>query len=74
MLLIEVRKNHINFKLNLTIFTNQLDNLPYLIELHGNNITTLTDVVYGPLMEMALLEGSKMYLGGIKILSNLMIL
>jgi len=39
------------------------DNLPYLTELHGNNIDTLTDTVYGPLAEVALLEGSKIYLG-----------
>ena len=41
-----------------------IDNLPYLTELHGNNIDTLTDTVYGPLAEVALLEGSKIYLGG----------
>lgn len=29
-----------------------------------NNIAQLTDVVYGPLIELALLEGSKIYLAG----------
>ena len=41
-----------------------IDNLPYLIDLSLNNIGTLTDVVYGPIIESALLEGSKFYLAG----------
>jgi len=40
-----------------------MGNFPYLVELHGNNVGTLTDTVYGPLAEVALLEGSKIYLG-----------
>jgi hypothetical protein len=37
---------------------------PYVIDINGNNIGTLTDYVYGPIIEMALLEGSKIYMGG----------
>lgn len=41
-----------------------LENLPYLIDLSLNKISTLTDNVYGPLVEVAFSEGSKLYLAG----------
>lgn len=49
------------FKGSLVLYT---DHLPYLVDLSLNNVGTLTDVVYGPLIESALLEGSKIYLAG----------
>lgn len=38
--------------------------MPYLIDLSLNNVSTLTDIVYGPLVELALMEGSKIYMKG----------
>ena len=38
--------------------------MPYLIDLSLNNISVLTDTVYGPLIESSILEGSKIYLTG----------
>lgn len=40
------------------------ENLPYLIDLSMNSVSSLSDVIYGPLIEMAIIEQSKLYLGG----------
>lgn len=34
------------------------------MDLSSNNVAILKDTVFGPLTETALLEGSKIYLGG----------
>lgn len=38
--------------------------MPYLIDLGMNSLNSLTDLVFGPLIEMAILEQSKLYLAG----------
>ena len=38
--------------------------MPYLIDLGLNSLNSLTDLVFGPLIEMAILEQSKLYLAG----------
>ena len=55
--------------LKITVYLNQFDfvftdNMPYLIDLSLNSIGSLTDSTYGPLIDKALSEGSKLYLAG----------
>jgi hypothetical protein len=38
--------------------------MPYLIDLSLNNIASLTDNIYGPIIDSAILEGSKFYVAG----------
>lgn len=46
------------------------DNMPYLVDLSLNNIGSLTDRVYGPLIDSAILEGSKFYVAGNPIICD----
>lgn len=38
--------------------------MPYLVDLSRNNIGVLTDDVYGPIVDSAMAEGSKLYMDG----------